>query len=142
VPGLHGRRALVTGGGRGIGRATALDLARAGAAVALVSRTAGDVLAVAGEVERLGGRAVPVPADVSRVEEVRRAFAEARASIARLAEKTGRPAEDLRRRMAEASPQKRICSAEEVSALILFLCGEAASGINGQALSVDGGTVV
>ena len=29
-----------------------------------------------------------------------------------------------------------------VSALVLFLCGEAAAGINGQALSVDGGTVV
>ena len=40
------------------------------------------------------------------------------------------------------SPQKRLYTAEEVSALVLFLCGESASGINGQALSVDGGTVV
>ena len=40
------------------------------------------------------------------------------------------------------SPQKRLFTAAEVSALVLFLCGEAAAGINGQALSVDGGTVV
>jgi NAD(P)-dependent dehydrogenase (short-subunit alcohol dehydrogenase family) len=40
------------------------------------------------------------------------------------------------------SPQKRLYTAEEVSALVLFLCRDAAAGINGQALSVDGGTVV
>ena len=38
------------------------------------------------------------------------------------------------------SPQKRLYTAEEVSALVLFLCGDEARGITGQALSVDGGT--
>ena len=46
------------------------------------------------------------------------------------------------RRLADMSPQKRLYSADEVSALVLFLCTEAAAGINGQALNVDGGTVV
>ena len=40
------------------------------------------------------------------------------------------------------SPQGRLMSAEEVAALVLFLCGEEARGITGQALSLDGGTVV
>jgi NAD(P)-dependent dehydrogenase (short-subunit alcohol dehydrogenase family) len=50
--------------------------------------------------------------------------------------------EEARRRLADMSPQKRLYTAEEVSALVLFLCSDAAAGINGQALSVDGGTVV
>jgi NAD(P)-dependent dehydrogenase (short-subunit alcohol dehydrogenase family) len=64
------------------------------------------------------------------------------AGIARMAEKTGRPAAELRRHLESASPQRRLMTSEEVSALVLFLCGEGARGITGQALSLDGGTVV
>jgi NAD(P)-dependent dehydrogenase (short-subunit alcohol dehydrogenase family) len=39
------------------------------------------------------------------------------------------------------SPQKRLFTSEEVSALVVYLCGEEARGINGQALSLDGGMV-
>src|SRR4029078_4874966 len=60
--------------------------------------------------------------------------------VARIVEKTGLTADEARRRLADTRPQKRLYTAEEVSALVLFLCGESASGINGQALSVDGGT--
>jgi NAD(P)-dependent dehydrogenase (short-subunit alcohol dehydrogenase family) len=63
-------------------------------------------------------------------------------SIARIVEKTGRPAEEVRRKLEETSPQKRLFTAEEVSALIVYLCTDGARGINGQALSLDGGTVV
>jgi enoyl-[acyl-carrier-protein] reductase (NADH) len=63
-------------------------------------------------------------------------------SIARIAEKTGHPPAELRKRIEEMSPQKRLMTSEEVSALVLFLCGEDARGITGQALSLDGGTVV
>jgi 3-hydroxybutyrate dehydrogenase len=62
--------------------------------------------------------------------------------VRRIVEKTGLTAEEARRRLADASPQKRLFTSEEVSALVLFLCGEAARGINGQALNVDGGTLV
>ena len=62
--------------------------------------------------------------------------------VGRIVEKTGLGAAEARRRLADMSPQKRLFTAAEVSALVLFLCGEAARGINGQALSVDGGTVV
>jgi NAD(P)-dependent dehydrogenase (short-subunit alcohol dehydrogenase family) len=256
--GLRGRRALVTGGGRGIGRAVALDLARAGAAVAVAARTAAEIESVASEVRGLGGPAAAVVADVARPEAVREMFRAARAalgevdilvcgagvapsapvvktteeqwraaietnlsgcfyclrealgpmaehgwgravvvasiagktgypyigayaaskhgvlglvkcaaletasrgvtvnavcpgyvdtpmtdvSVARIAEKTGHPPDELRKRLEEMSPQKRLMTSEEVSALVLFLCGEEARGITGQALSLDGGTVV
>jgi 3-hydroxybutyrate dehydrogenase len=257
---LAGRRALVTGGGRGIGRAVALDLARAGASVAVAARTRADVEAVKAELTALGVRAVALTADVSKSEDVAALVREASAglgggaleilvngagvapsaplvktsdavwrqaldtnlsgafycmrealpgmlesgwgrivnvasiagktgypyisayaaskhgllgltkcaalevaargvtvnavcpgyvdtpmtdvSIARIVEKTGLAAADVRRRLEEASPQKRLFTSEEVSALVLFLCGDGARGITGQALSLDGGTLV
>ena len=64
------------------------------------------------------------------------------AGVARMAEKTGRPAAEIRQRIENMSPQKRLVTSEEVSALVVYLCGDAARGITGQALSIDGGTVV
>jgi len=255
---LRGRTALVTGGGRGIGRAVALRLAEAGAAVAVSARTRAELEAVADLVRSQGPGAAALVADVSRPEDVRRLFGEARsalgpvdvlvngagvapsalvaktsdeawrsaidtnlsgafycmreaigpmaergwgrivsiasiagktgmpyiaayaaskhgvlgltkcaalevaaqgvtvnavcpgyvdtpmtdASVLRIMEKTGLPAADVRKRLEDMSPQKRLFTPEEVAALVLFLCGDEARGVTGQALSLDGGTVV
>jgi NAD(P)-dependent dehydrogenase (short-subunit alcohol dehydrogenase family) len=255
---LRGRHALVTGGGRGIGRATALDLGRAGADVTVSARSRDEIEGVAEQCRGLGVRAGAVRADVADPASVREMFRQARAalgpvdvlvngagvapsdllvrtsdetwhaalrtnldgpfycmrealpdmagrgwgrvisvasiagktgylyvsayaaskhgllgltkcaavemagrgvtvnavcpgyvdssmtdaSVARIVEKTGLAEAEVRRRLAEASPQKRLFTVEEVSALVLFLCREEARGITGQALSVDGGTVL
>jgi len=66
VPGsLRGRRAVVTGGGRGIGRATALRLAGLGADVAVVARTEAEISRVAADVEERGVRGLALAADLT-----------------------------------------------------------------------------
>jgi 3-oxoacyl-[acyl-carrier protein] reductase len=65
---IRGASALVTGAGRGIGRAIALSLAEAGARVTVVSRTAAELDALVREIEGRGGRAVAFPADLTRRE--------------------------------------------------------------------------
>ncbi|HSB60955.1 MAG TPA: SDR family oxidoreductase [Vicinamibacteria bacterium] len=255
---LRGRRALVTGGGRGIGRAAALALAGAGADVAVAARTSAEVEAVAAEARGRGVRGAALTADVGRADEVRRLFQAARdalggvdilvasagvapsaplarttdemwsqvmaanlsgpfyclrealpemagrgwgrvvvlasiagksampyiaayaaskhgvlgltkvaalevagkgvtvnavcpgyvdtpmtdGGVARIAEKTGGDPAAIRRRLEELSPQKRLVTAEEVAALVLYLCGDEARGITGQGLNVDGGTLM
>jgi NAD(P)-dependent dehydrogenase (short-subunit alcohol dehydrogenase family) len=63
---LTGKIAVVTGGGRGIGRAIALRFVAEGAAVLLAARTESEVRSVAQEIEKAGGRSAHVVADVSR----------------------------------------------------------------------------
>jgi 3-oxoacyl-[acyl-carrier protein] reductase len=62
---LEGQTAIVTGGGRGIGRAIALAFAREGAAVAVASRSADEVDRTAAEIRSRGGHALGLPTDVT-----------------------------------------------------------------------------
>src|SRR3712207_454939 len=76
-----GRVALVTGGGRGIGAATARLLARQGAAVALAARTENEVASVAAEISKRGGTALPLVMDVADEDSVASGFVRARSEL-------------------------------------------------------------
>jgi len=76
--GLQGKRALVTGGSLGIGRAIALELAQEGVDVAVVARSKDQLEATARELEaQTGRRVIPLVADVTSKEQVDRAVAQA-----------------------------------------------------------------
>lgn len=73
---LDGRRALVTGAGRGIGRAAAAALANAGAEVTLVARSPNEIAAVSAQIRQAGGRAEAAQLDVTDLVAVARFFDE------------------------------------------------------------------
>ena len=76
--GLKGRKALVAGGGRGIGKAIAFELAREGADVAIVSRTRGELDATAQEIATATGqKVVPLMFDVTSRDQVDKGVSEA-----------------------------------------------------------------
>jgi NAD(P)-dependent dehydrogenase (short-subunit alcohol dehydrogenase family) len=78
MPALDGKIAIVTGGGRGIGRAIAAALAGAGAAVLITAaRKTDELQASAAAIASSGGRVLAEPADVTREEDCRRVVARA-----------------------------------------------------------------
>ncbi len=78
---LEDRVALVTGAGRGIGRAIAVTLAEAGAHVAVAARTKAQVEETAGEVEKQGRRTLPLPTDITDPGQVEQMVARAVAGL-------------------------------------------------------------
>jgi 3-hydroxybutyrate dehydrogenase len=257
---LSNKIALITGGGRGIGRAVALEFAREGARLAIAARTAEQVEGVAKEIRNESGTdALPLVCDVSDVESVVRMFVSVAKALNRgpdilvnnagivetapitkltdelwhrhlsvnlsgtfyctraalpamidrgwgriiniasiagksgapyiaayaaakhgvlgltrsvaievaekgitvnaicpgyvdtdmttrgvenISAKTGRSAEEALEAIKRMTPQKRLITTEEVAALALLLASEEGRGINGQAINVDGGTVL
>src|SRR5438105_718896 len=81
---LRGASALVTGAGRGIGRAIALGLGRAGVGVTAVARTASEIESVAREITSAGGRAVAFAGDIRDPRVCAGAVARAREAHGRL----------------------------------------------------------
>ncbi|MDH4071376.1 MAG: SDR family NAD(P)-dependent oxidoreductase [Ignavibacteria bacterium] len=72
APTLAGKTAVVTGAGRGIGRAIAHTVARSSMNVVLASRSAGELKTVAGECRAIGAEAVAVTCDLTRPEDINR----------------------------------------------------------------------
>lgn len=74
---MAGKLAIVTGSGRGIGRAIALGYARAGARLVLAARTGAEIEETARQIRAAGGEALPVPTDVQEPDQVARLLVEA-----------------------------------------------------------------
>ncbi|MEM1287548.1 MAG: SDR family oxidoreductase [Pseudomonadota bacterium] len=75
---VAGQTAFITGASRGIGEATARELASLGARVVLAARSAGRIEAIASEINDMGGRALAVPCDVADRTGVQSAIQKAR----------------------------------------------------------------
>jgi 2-deoxy-D-gluconate 3-dehydrogenase len=69
---LKDKTAIVTGGGRGLGKAIAIGYAKAGAKVALTSRKIADLEATAAEIKALGGEAFPISAHLGKMEDIQK----------------------------------------------------------------------
>lgn len=63
-------------------------------------------------------------------------------AVETIAQKSGRSAEEAKAEFVKSNPQGRLIDPQEVAAMILYLCGEAARSITGQALTIDGGEVL
>src|ERR1700680_1576830 len=81
---LSGKVAVITGGGRGIGRAISLKFAGEGAAIMLAARTQSQIDAVAKEISDAGGRAAAVTADVAEEKHCERLIRAAEAQFGRV----------------------------------------------------------
>jgi dehydrogenase/reductase SDR family protein 4 len=81
---LDGKVALVTGAGRGIGRAIALTFADAGADVVISSRTLSELEEVAEEIKAKGKKGLPVIADIAKREDLKRLVEETRTELGRV----------------------------------------------------------
>src|SRR5580700_12042428 len=81
---LTGKVAVITGGGRGIGRAIARRFAAEGAGVLVAARTESEVRTVVAEIEQSGGRAAFVTGDVSQEADCAHIVATAEAQLGRI----------------------------------------------------------
>ncbi len=81
---LEGKVALITGGSRGIGQATALGFARTGADVIVTSRKLADLEKVAGEIRKLGRKSSAIAAHVGRMDELNNLVTEVKEKFGRI----------------------------------------------------------
>jgi len=121
---LSDKVAIVTGGGRGIGRAIALKLAEVGATVVVSDILEEEAEAVAGEIKTAGGQSLACPADVSQAADVARlveATVEACGRIDILVNNAGVARDQLLLRMSEEDWDKVL----DVDLKSVFLCTKA-----------------
>ena len=81
---LEGRKALITGAGRGIGRVLAISLAQTGCDIAILEKNIEDARNVVEEIKKIGKKAAAFQVDVTKKDEVEKAFASAAKFLGRL----------------------------------------------------------
>jgi citronellol/citronellal dehydrogenase len=81
---LNGQVALVTGGGTGMGRATAIEMARCGADIVLLGRRAEPIEDCANVIRELGRKAIAIPADIRLPEQIEDAMGRIKSEFGRL----------------------------------------------------------
>lgn len=132
---LEGKSVIVTGGGGGIGRATAWLFAERGACVTVADVPSDTAEAVAAEIVSNSGQAAFVRTDVFDAGDEERVVETPMAS--RVASESAGARETLETR----HPQRRFGSPDEVVAAVMWLRSDASSFTIGHALTVDGGIV-
>ena len=125
---VTGRKALVTGAGRGIGRVLALTLAEAGCDVSILVRNMKEAEYVVKEIQRLGRKGIAVQADVRRKEQVDRAFAETAEQLGRLDICVNNAGISIQK-PAEEMPEEDWNSILDTNMKGVFLCCQAAARI-------------
>jgi citronellol/citronellal dehydrogenase len=128
---LSGRVAIVTGASRGIGRAIALGLARAGCAVVIAAKSTesthklpGSIFTVAEEVERAGAQALPVAVDVRDESQIEAMAAKTRERFGRIDILVNNAGALFWKPLLE-TPAKRFDLVTAVNARAAFLCSRA-----------------
>jgi 3-oxoacyl-[acyl-carrier protein] reductase len=81
---LEGKVALVTGAGRGIGKAIALDFAKNGADVVVAARTTAEIESVAGEIRKLGRQALAIPTDMTQESNIQNLVSQTHAKFGKI----------------------------------------------------------
>ncbi len=125
---IKGRKALVTGAGRGIGKVLAIALAEAGCDVALLGLHRENLEEVATTIKKLGQKAIAIPGDVSKKDDVKKAFMKVKKEFGRL---------DICVNNAGISMQKSIeemleedwCRIIDINMKGVFLCSQEAAHI-------------
>ena len=128
---LTGRKALVTGAGRGIGRVLALTLAEAGCDVCLLGTTMENIEAVANEIHQLGHKGIAIQTDVSRKEQVDKAFLQTAEQLGGLDICVNNAGVSMResRRSAEEMTEEEWDRIIDINLKGVFLCAQAAAQI-------------
>jgi sorbose reductase len=125
---IQGRKAVVTGAGRGIGKVIALALAEAGCDVSILEVNIDDGRKVAGEIEKMARRALAIKADVRKAAEVNEAFAITAREFGRL-DVCVNNAGVAFHEAAEETPEEHYDQVLDVNLKGVFLCCQEAAKI-------------
>jgi NAD(P)-dependent dehydrogenase (short-subunit alcohol dehydrogenase family) len=125
---LTGRKALVTGAGRGIGRVLAISLAQIGCDIAILEKNVKDGRNVAEEIKKLGRKAVAIKVDVTKKADVEKAFTAAAKQLGRL-DIVINNAGVCMHEAAEDTPEEHYDFVVDTDMKGVFLCCQAAAAL-------------